>query len=144
MPVLYCFVIMWLRHTQHGIGCLANAMKEHVKLRQIGRKINNPKAKVRIIFELDDNNLKDEPFTPSKSHIVHKNTYYTITKNVQKNGKVCAHLRPSICTCRHVPNNTLKYEGTFIGIWRYLGRPTKTLSWSIESDFPKKQTNWPW
>ena len=34
-------------------------MKEHVKLRQIGRKVNNPKAKVRIIFELDDNNLKE-------------------------------------------------------------------------------------
>ena len=23
MPALYCFVIMWLRHTQHGVGCLA-------------------------------------------------------------------------------------------------------------------------
>ena len=59
MPALYSFAMIRLRHTQHGVGCLANAMKEHVKLRQIGRKANSPSAKVRIIFELDDSNWKE-------------------------------------------------------------------------------------
>lgn len=30
-------------------------------------------------------------------------TYNAITKYVHINGKVCAHLSPSICTYRHVP-----------------------------------------
>ena len=35
---------------------------------------------------------------------------------VHINGKVCAHLRPSFCTYRHVSaNNLKKNEGTFIG-----------------------------
>lgn len=37
-----------------------------------------------------------------------KYTYYAITKYVHINGKVCAHLRPSFCTYRHVSPNSLK------------------------------------
>ena len=37
------------------------------------------------------NNIKLEPLNPSKSQIIHKNTYYTITKYVHINCKVCTH-----------------------------------------------------
>ena len=37
------------------------------------------------------NNIKFEPQNPSKSQIIHKNTYYTTTKYVHINGKVCTH-----------------------------------------------------
>ena len=39
-----------------------------------------------------------------------KYTYYAITKYVHINGKVCAHLRPSFCTYRHVSPNSLKKQ----------------------------------
>ena len=42
------------------------------------------------------NNIKNGPFNPSKSHVVHKITL------------ICAHLRPSFCTYRHVSPNSLK------------------------------------
>ena len=44
-------------------------------------------------------NTNIETLNPSKSQIIHKNTYYTITKYVHMNGKVCAH------------TNTLFYDG---------------------------------
>ena len=44
------------------------------------------------------NNIKNGPFNPSKSHVVHKITL------------ICAHLRPSFCTYRHVSPNSLKKQ----------------------------------
>ena len=52
MPALYCFVIMWLRHTQHGVGCLAQSHERTRLTMKIERKTNSPSAKVHIIFEL--------------------------------------------------------------------------------------------
>ena len=31
MPALYCFVLRWLRHTRHGVGCLARC-RERTRL----------------------------------------------------------------------------------------------------------------
>lgn len=54
------------------------------------------------------NNIKLEPLNPSKGQIIHKNTYYTITKYVHMNGKVCTHTDT---------NNTPQNEGTFMVKW---------------------------
>ena len=65
------------------------------------------------------NNIKLELLNPSNRHIIHK-------KHLLYHHKVCAHewqsmctSTPNFCTYRHMPNNTLKKQGTFMGTWRY-------------------------